>query len=110
MAGPNSTLPVTVSQGNSAYSWKTTPRSGAGPVTGRPSTRTVPVVGARKPATMFSSVDLPQPDGPSRQTSSRSATARSISASAGPAPNDLLTPWIWILGAPGIVRPDAASA
>ena len=36
--GPNSTLPVTVSQGKSAYSWKTTPRSGAGPFTGRPST------------------------------------------------------------------------
>src|SRR4029453_4371696 len=94
-SAPNSTLPVTVSQGNSAYSWNTTPRSGAGPLTGRPSTRTVPVVGARNPATMFSKVDLPQPDGPRRHTNSRSATSRSISPSAGVAgpgaPNDLPT-------------------
>src|SRR5438093_9373144 len=80
---PNSTLPATVSHGKSTYSWNTTPRSAPGPDTGRSSTRTSPAVGRRKPATMFSSVDLPQPDGPRRQTNSCAATSRSTSRSAG---------------------------
>src|SRR5688572_25625606 len=103
---PNSTLPATVSQGNRTYSWKTTPRSAPGPTTGLPSTRTVPALGVRKPATMLRSVDLPQPDGPRMHTNSRSATSRSMSTRAGDvwqsAANDLLTRWIWILGPPGI--------
>src|SRR5215210_6782262 len=37
---PYITLPSTVFQGNSANSWNTGPRSGPGPVTGAPFTRT----------------------------------------------------------------------
>src|SRR3989442_295032 len=60
--GPNSTFWATVSQGKSTYSWKTTPRSGPGPVIGVASTSTRPRVGGRKPATMFSNVAFPQHD------------------------------------------------
>src|SRR5690349_14894056 len=58
----------TVIQGNSAYSWNTMPRSGPGAPTSRPSTRILPELGSEKPATALSRVDLPQPEGPSRQT------------------------------------------
>ena len=51
-SGPYMTLPSTVFQGNSANSWNTGPRSGPGPVTGLPSTATVPCVGGTKPPTM----------------------------------------------------------
>ena len=40
------------------------PRSAPGAATGAPSSSTRPVVGVSSPATMRSSVDLPQPDGP----------------------------------------------
>src|SRR5437868_10272447 len=68
------------------------PRSAPGPVTGAPSRSTRPVVGTSSPATMRSSVDLPQPDGPSTQMKSLSATASDVGSSArvgGPPP----TPW-----------------
>ena len=60
-------LPRTVSQGYRVGSWNTTARSGPGAVTARPSTRTSPADAASKPATMLSTVVLPQPLGPSRQ-------------------------------------------
>ena len=44
-------------------------RSGPGAVHRSP-LRELPAVGREKPAIAFSSVDLPQPDGPSRQTNS----------------------------------------
>src|SRR5437870_2604572 len=81
--GPNATFWATVSQGKRTYSWKTTPRSGPGPVIGVASTSTRPRVGGRKPATMLSSVDFPQPDGPSRHRSSPAWTSRLMSTSAG---------------------------
>src|SRR5205814_5403281 len=68
------------------------PRSAPGPVTGAPSSSTRPVVGVSSPATIRSSVDLPQPDGPSTQMKSLSATASDVGSSArvgGPPP----TPW-----------------
>ena len=40
------------------------------PVTGLPPMRISPAAGVRKPAMMLSSVDLPQPDGPTMQTNS----------------------------------------
>ena len=58
------------------------PRSAPGPVTALPSSRMRPVVGVSSPATMRSSVDLPQPDGPRMVTKSLSATARSVGSSA----------------------------
>src|SRR5215813_3712124 len=55
------------------------PRSGPGPRTARPSTRTAPEVGATKPAMMWRSVLFPQPLGPTMLTNWLSPTARSMS-------------------------------
>src|ERR1017187_10076115 len=63
-------LSATVSQGKDVYFWKTMPRSRPGPPTGLPSTRISPVSGWSRPAIMRSSVDFPQPDGPSRTLNS----------------------------------------
>ena len=58
----------TLSQGKSADSWNMS--------AGRPSvTSTEPWVGESRPATMLSSVLLPQPDAPTRQTNSPGATS-----------------------------------
>ena len=72
----------TVSQGNSVYDWNTMPRSAPGPVTGVPSSSTWPGVGRSRPATMRSSVDLPQPEGPRMVMKSLSATASVVGCSA----------------------------
>src|SRR5471030_1071311 len=58
------------------------PRSGAGPAIGRPHISALPRVAVSKPATMRSSVDLPQPDAPIRQTNSPLLTRRWASRSA----------------------------
>src|SRR4051812_26364355 len=58
------------------------PRSAPGPVTGAPSSSTRPVVGVSRPATIRSSVDFPQPDGPSTQMKSLSATASDVGSRA----------------------------
>src|SRR5579864_9186614 len=58
-------LSETVSHGNEVYFWKTMPRSLPGWVTISPLTNTWPLVGLSRPAIMRSSVDLPQPEGPS---------------------------------------------
>src|SRR5436190_48911 len=75
-------LSSTVYQGKSAGSWKTTARLGSGRSTRTPFTRTSPRVGRSKPATMLRSVDLPQPEGPSRAANSFTSTATSIACSA----------------------------
>src|SRR5205807_3605237 len=79
---PKAMFSKTVIQGKSAYSWKTIARSGPGALTGLPKASTVPSSGAMKPAMTLSSVDLPQPDGPSRQTNSPGATSRSMFSKA----------------------------
>jgi hypothetical protein len=93
---PNSTLERTVSQGKSADSWNMTMRSGPGPWTTRPSTRTSPSSGSSRPAMMLSSVVLPHPDGPHRATNSprRMLSHTSRSASTWPVleAKTLLTP------------------
>jgi hypothetical protein len=63
------------------------PRS-AGPVslTRLPSMDSSPSVISSSPAIMRSRVDLPQPDGPTNTTSSRSATSRSMPLIASKAP------------------------
>src|SRR5690349_20806582 len=71
---------LTVSHGNTPYSWKMTPRSGPGPLTGRPSRSTRPSVGATNPATMFIIVVLPHPDGPMTATKSPSPIAYDTSS------------------------------
>src|SRR6185503_14020305 len=52
-----------------------------------PSISIVPAVGARKPAIIRSVVVLPQPDGPSSETSSPSSSARLKSSTAVTPPN-----------------------
>src|SRR5713101_3571560 len=58
------------------------PRSGAGPSIGLPHINASPRVVCSKPATMRSSVDLPQPEAPIRQTNSPLRTRRLASRSA----------------------------
>ena len=71
ISSPKVTLPSAVRHGNScAKSWNTTPRSSPWPLTGLPPMRISPPLGVRKPAMRLSSVDLPQPDGPTMQRNS----------------------------------------
>ncbi|MNL64263.1 hypothetical protein D3C87_1884630 [compost metagenome] len=71
-----------VSHGKSVYDWNTMPRSAPGPATGWPSSSTRPPEGVSSPATMRSSVDLPQPEGPRMVTKSLSRTSKSTGSSA----------------------------
>src|SRR2546423_1660559 len=72
----------------STGAWNTMPTSDTGPATGRPATSTRPVVAGRSPATMRSRVDLPQPEGPTRATSSPRSTASAMSRNASTGPDD----------------------
>ena len=76
-----------------------------GPVIGLPSTKTSPVVGSSKPATMRNSVDLPQPEAPIRQTNSPSRDVTSMRASASisssPTGKRLVTPRMTTCGRSG---------
>jgi hypothetical protein len=62
-----------VSQGNRFGSWNISPRSALGPVIGSLPTNKLPDVGSSSPASMRSSVDLPQPLGPTSDTISPGA-------------------------------------
>ena len=62
--GPKVTFSIVVCHGIRAVSWKTTILSFAGPVIGVPSTSTCPVSGFSNPASKLTSVDFPQPEGP----------------------------------------------
>ena len=80
---PSLTFSITVHQGNSAFSWNTKAMSrGSGPRTGLPPTSTVPVVGVSRPPIMLSSVLLPQPLGPIRQSSSPRVMSSEVCCSA----------------------------
>src|SRR5688572_9316495 len=57
-------------------------RPSGGPVTSRPSSTTEPAVGRISPATHCSSVDLPQPDGPTMETNWCASTRKLTSPSA----------------------------
>src|SRR5262249_9708959 len=103
-------LSSTVYQGKRAGSWKTTAGLGAGLFAGAPSTKTWPRVGVSKPATMLSSVDLPQPLGPRMAANSLGSTAKSMACSASTLwprlLNSLKTEWSVIAGsAMGLQRP-----
>ena len=65
-----------------------------------PSSRIAPAVGSSRPAIIRSSVVLPQPDGPSRQTKVPCGTSRLIASTAVKSPNRLVTSLI--------ARPDMA--
>ncbi len=55
-----------------------------------PSTTIVPAVGSSKPATMRSTVVLPQPEGPRKETNSPCSTSRLKSWTTVVAPKDFL--------------------
>lgn len=56
------------------------------PVSSRPSTATSPDVGRSSPATMFSSVDFPLPEGPITATASPRRTSSVTPSSAATLP------------------------
>src|SRR5215467_12343327 len=73
----------TVYQGNSVLSWNTKATSrGRGRSTFVPAIVTDPAVGCVRPPMMLSSVLLPQPEGPSRQTNSPLRISSETSSSA----------------------------
>ena len=65
--------------------------AGASSVTSRPSIKIVPEVVSSSPAISLSSVDLPQPDGPTKTTNSPSAISRSMPGMMTVAPKALRT-------------------
>ena len=88
---PKATLPPTVRCGNSAKSWNTSPTwrcSGgtrtraAGSPTASPRIDTRPLCSVSRPAARRSTVDLPQPDGPTRHTTSPAFTDSDTPATA----------------------------
>src|SRR5436190_18518668 len=83
---------VTDMFGNNEYDWKTMPklRERAGVfVRSLPSRLTSPESGGSSPAITRSSVVLPQPDGPRKQTNSPASMARLTSSSATTLPKRL---------------------
>ena len=79
------TLPATLAQGISVGAWNTKatlrPTASSSRI-GRRQSRSRPSLGASRPAIIFSSVLLPQPEGPSSVTNSPSSTRRSTGCSA----------------------------
>src|SRR5215510_7826841 len=74
-----------------------------GLVTGSPSTRISPVLGASRPEIIFRSVDLPQPDGPTTTKNSPSLMWKSSGRSDGTSPSRDL----YVFDTPESVIPDA---
>ncbi len=69
------------------------PRSEAGRwVTRSPSIWTSPLVTFSSPAMIRSSVDFPQPEGPTNTTNSPSFTSRSMPCSTSTVPKDFVRP------------------
>jgi hypothetical protein len=72
----NRTLSSTLFQGRSTGSWKMTPVSSRGPVTGPPPSSIRPAVIDSRPATIMRSVLLPHPLGPKMATNSPASAAK----------------------------------
>jgi hypothetical protein len=73
LTSPKATLSATVRLGNSAYDWNTMPTSrcdGGRPSMATPCLKICPLLACSRPARHSSSVVLPQPDGPRKQTNS----------------------------------------
>src|SRR5918994_5558517 len=87
--------------------------AGASPVTSRPSMLMMPAVGSSNPAISRSSVDLPQPDGPTKTTNSPFSMTRSMPGMMIVDPNDLetcLSVMFPMVSSPrGYFSPDASS-
>jgi len=62
-------------QGSSVAFWNAMPTPPRGPSTARPSTAARPADGGTSPATILSTDDLPQPEGPTRAANSPRATS-----------------------------------
>src|SRR3954453_15144311 len=94
------------------YSWKTSAISSGGSETRRPRRIVSPRVGRKSPATHFSSVVLPQPDGPTTQTNSPSSTpnvtSRRASVAFSSAPSVFARCVISSISASALRRPPAA--
>src|SRR5262245_53931972 len=89
---PKATFSNTVMWGKSAYDWKTRPRlrrCTATRVMSSPARITCPPSGSTSPATARSSVLLPHPEGPRRETNSPGATSSVTSSTATTEPNVL---------------------
>lgn len=63
------------------------PMRRVGPVTGCPATSMAPPDSGSSPAMALSSVDFPQPDGPTRLTNSPCATSKDTSRTASTSPS-----------------------
>ena len=74
-----STFSSTVSQGNSAKLWKTMATFGDSSPSGLPCQNTAPDEGCESPLRMRSSVDLPQPEAPSKAMIFPGSMAKSVS-------------------------------
>src|SRR5438128_5481229 len=86
---------ATVIVGKSAYDWKTMPthrRRGGRSLTTRPSKRLPPASGRSRPAIRRSVVVLPQPEPPTRETSSPRPISRESPSTAIDAPKRLVRP------------------
>ena len=84
---PNVTFPQMVRHGKRWSFCSIYPILGDGPVTGSPSMRTLPEDGASSPAIIDSSVDFPQPDGPTMLMNSLSCMVSEISRMAQTSPS-----------------------
>ncbi len=80
-------LRMTLRQASRTGLWKTMPTSSGGSTTALPPTSIDPLVGSSRPATSLSSVDLPQPEGPTTAMNSPSPISRSIGRSVGTSPS-----------------------
>ncbi len=69
-----------------------------------PSTRIEPEVGSSSRLQQRSSVDLPEPDGPMTNTSSRSLTCRSTPFSTASGPKDLCSALTSRIGRDSLIR------
>ena len=72
-----------VRHGSKVAFWNAMPTMVSGPDTVSPSTRAVPESAGIRPETIFSSEDLPQPDGPTTATNSPRPMVSDASATAG---------------------------
>ncbi len=75
----------TLSQGISAWPWKTTPRSRLGPATSRRSMKTWPALAVSRPASTLRMVVLPQPLWPMMQTNSPCCISKLTPSNTGSA-------------------------
>src|SRR6185503_12000196 len=83
---PNIRFCCTVSHGNTEPCWEIRMPFGLGPRRTLPSIVTLPESGRSNPHSIFISVDLPQPDGPTMATNSPSPMARLIPPTTGNSP------------------------